>query len=166
MRSISSVIDHPITFLQPKLFHSKFELRFGNELIGSLDRAGITSTEMTAMTSDGCWKFRRGRFSQDEATVEDSSTGEIAGSFSSGFGKSKNIIHLPGEKDFPARLNIWRSRMVILDGKGGTIAEFREEGFLNMRYTITFYRTAARIPELPLLTMFGCYVILLAGKKV
>ena len=161
MRSISQLIDHTLTLVQPKWTKSSFELRFGDEMIAEITFPKAMSLRARITTAEGSWfLWREGFFKQRLLAIREGETDNAASGTADGWKGTTEIIFKNGKK-YIIKPNVWKSLTEIRKETGEVMVTLRKEGTFHPTTKITMNRTASVTPDLPLLVLFGIYAVIL-----
>ncbi|MDQ2716251.1 MAG: hypothetical protein M3Z08_15210 [Chloroflexota bacterium] len=161
MRVIGEIASQELIWMQPDALKSVYELRAGNEIAATL--LWETKYSVLAEAAEGRWRFtREGIINQRNAIREVASNTDIA-LYKPSFTSSGGRLLVSGGDSFRwQNLRFWGSEKTWLDAAGTPLARFDSTSL--KKIPVTIEPGAARLPHLPLLLAFGCYLLVLAYR--
>lgn len=190
MRLIQEAADQELIWRQPSAFKEHYELRAGDEVLGTLDWENGWGTLATARTAEGAWTFKRSGFWQQRIGVRPLGSEREVATFVPGW-TGNGTLTVEGErtflwvgKGFWGLEKLWQER----EGEPPLIG-FKQVGSLKTEARVFLSPTAASLPEttqlddlyaplppeemtppalplveLPLLVTLGFYLMILAVR--
>jgi hypothetical protein len=163
MKTIRSVVDYELTWSQPSVWKSEFELRFGGELVATLRLPKMMGTVGVAESGDGSWTFERIGFWKSRCTIKASGSMEELGSYTQHTWKPGGILQLPNGKKLVFRRN-WRGISEFQTEAGETLFQIRTRAAFRVSASVRINRVALQTLELPWLIVFGFYLGVMARR--
>jgi len=160
-RPISPSLSRPLVCHRPFRRRGTWELRSGDELVGSIRFQGWVRPIAIAECSAGCWEFALQGWFRSHVVIRACSTGEDVAIFRRRPIRGGGTVEFPDGTRYEARA---RFRPLDLDIRlrEGTppFLSFRAKQLFRSHTEITIAPSAASIRDLALLVLFGCYVLL------
>src|SRR5919108_702043 len=128
MRKISELIDQQLKWLQPSALKMHYELRAGDELVGTLHFRSALGSFATAESADGCWTFKRVGFWQTRVTVRPCGADTNIATFNNNTWKGGGTLELPDGRKFLATTNFWQTNLEFQNESGDTLIQVKSSG--------------------------------------
>ncbi len=141
-----------------------YELRAGDDLVGTLRFRNSFGSLATGESGDGCWTFKRVGFWQTRATVRACDTDADIAVFRNNTWSGGGTLELPGGRQIPATTNFWQTQFELQDTAGEALVRFRRGGVIHLSATVEIQHAASSMPELPWMVMLGLYLIVMMER--
>lgn len=164
MKSITALVDHPLTWAQPKGMKSFYELRFGGEVVATMHFPKMLSSMAVGESSDGKWEFERKGIFEVRISAQDPERGTETVFFTPRVFKGGGIVQTESGKKLELVQNVWRSIFLLKTETGEILFEMKSRGFFKHFVDVQMNRRSASYPELPCLVMLVFYIILMARR--
>ncbi|MFH0988408.1 MAG: hypothetical protein V1799_00135 [bacterium] len=164
MRSISSIIDHTLTWSQPKVFSQSYELRFGDEFVATMTFPKNFSNLAMAHTADGDWSYERTGMFRQKILIRSQNSDEVIAEYQPNPWSNSGTLELPQGKRVVYRASAFRSKSMILTESGEELIHYVNEGIFRSTTKITMNRRVLHFHDLPMLVMFGFYLIVMSQR--
>lgn len=164
MRKITALVDHELTWVQPRALKSEFELRFGDELVGTLRFPKMLSTVAVAECGEGCWTFQRVGFWKTRTIVRANGSNSDSGIYTSNTWKGGGVLEMPDKRKFNVATSVWKSILEFRTEAGETLIHIKNSGVFRHSSCVQMYRKALHIPEFPWLVLLGLYLTIMARR--
>ena len=164
MKSIRGLIDHTLTWSQPKGLRQNYELRFGNDLVATLKFPKMLSSNAVAESGDGSWALERSGVFDTKITIRRIESQTPLASFTRKAFKTGGFIQLEGGKTFKIRNDFWGQTHELMTEEGESLFELKSRGFFKHFVDVHMNRSALQVEEFPSLLMFLFYILLLARR--
>ena len=161
MPTIAEYAQHELEWTQPSAGQMRYELRAGDQVIAGLQFRSMWGSLATAESDDGCWTFKRVGFWQTRATVRVCETETDIASFANNTWSGGGTLSLPDGRTFTASTNAWQTRLEIRDSQILLLISYANRGLVRLSASVTIEPYALALPELPWLTMFGWYLVVM-----
>jgi hypothetical protein len=160
MRTIRDASSN-LSWQQPQAFKCAYELRAGDELLGSLRKTRKFRAAMEAEIGATRYTFEPAGFFRSRVTIREAGAAGEPAVFQSGFWGGGQFL-LPNGRSYRWKMtSFWGSRWAFLDNS--------DRPFVSLRPRNRVFRTGADVeiapgalalPELPLLVLLGWYLLL------
>jgi hypothetical protein len=164
MRKIASVIDQELTWIQPTAFKSEFELRFGDELVGTLRFPKFLSSRAETETADGRWTFQRVGFWKRRTVVRASGAATDLAVYTHNVWKGGGTLELQAGGKFMVEVSLWKGTLEFKTETGETLVHIKNRGVFRHSATVQMYRRALRVAELPWMAPLGLYLFVMMQR--
>ena len=162
MASLKDAAGHQLVWTQPARMQQAFELRLGDDPLGSLEFE--RGTLAVGVVDDGRWSFKREGFWHPQVTVRIPGSDENVAVFKPRWAGGGTLQLSQGRELRFASANFWHSQWDWLDG-GESLAHFKgHAGFLKTEGEVEIESDALRLVETPLLVVLGWYLLILFGR--
>jgi hypothetical protein len=160
MKSITSYLDFTLTLQQSSAWKSSYEIRFGDEHLGSITMPKIWSDRAEAVSAEGNWSFERQGLLKTKLVAK-AESGDILASYQiRPFHCSSNMMI--GEKEvFSVRIGFFRRTLDVSSRLDERVIHFQNHGIVRLRSDITFSHDAKHIEQFPLVFFLSCYILLI-----
>jgi hypothetical protein len=163
VKAIKEVALGELVWVQPARLKQEFELRAGDEVVGSLrwQRASLATGE----TADQSWTFKREGFWHPQVTVRVAGSDDNVALFHPGWAGGGTLDLQQGKQLRFAAANFWHSQWDWLDAPNNPLVHFKSrQGLLKVEGQVEIETEAIQSPELPLLVVLGWYLLILFSR--
>ncbi|MBM4160320.1 MAG: hypothetical protein FJ217_04380 [Ignavibacteria bacterium] len=164
MRRITALVDHELTWTQPSGLKSQYELRFGNELVATLRFPKTLGSHAVAEAEDGSWRFERVGFWKTKTIIKTGESETEIAAYETNVWKGGGSLIFPNGRKYVMVANIWKSRFEFRTDADETLIEINNSSVLRLSATVRMYRKAVRIPEFPMIVLFGSYLVVMSRR--
>ncbi len=164
MRKITALVDHELTWTQPNAFKSEYELRFGDELVGTVRLPKFLSSKAVAESGDGSWTFERVGFWRAKTIIRASGSDSDLAVYSHNAWKGGGTLELAAGRKLIVKTNVWRSTLDVQTAIGEPLIHIKNRGVFRLSASVQMYRKALQIPELPWIVLLGLYLIVMTRR--
>lgn len=167
MKSLKEAGQEHLSWTQPKTTHQLFELKFNDDLFGTLLFPKSVGSFAEAETLEGKWTFKRVGFFSTRITVRKSGDENDIAIFKPNLMASSGVLEFSNGKKFQWHAaNFWETKFEFKDAKEEIVVTFRsgiEEPKLK-----DWFKTQARVEipeqindftELSIMVLLGWYLI-------
>jgi hypothetical protein len=159
------VAGQDLQWRQPKALKVEFELRAGEEVVGTLAFRNSFGSFATGASADGRWTFKRQGFFKPTVTVRAEGAESDLGVFRNRTWKGGGTVELPDGRHLLASTNFWQTRYELTaDTDAPLITYRRTSGIMHMSAGMEIHDAAIELPELPWLVMLGWYLRVLLHR--
>jgi hypothetical protein len=163
MLKITQLTSHPLKWVQPSM-KMEYELLTGETLAATLKFRSMWGTLAFVNSGDGDWTFKRIGFWQNRASIRATDSEEDLAVFTNNTWSNGGLLKFSGGKCYKATTNVWMTRMEWLTEDEQPLVAFKIGGFFKHSAEVEIMSAAARLPELPILVLFGWYLILMLHR--
>ncbi len=164
MKSIRALVDHTLTWSQLKGMKSNYELRFGTDLVATVQFPKMLSSNAIAESGDGSWLLERTGVFNIKTTIRRRGSESLLASYTSKAFKSGGLIQIEGGKTLVVRNDFWNSTYELTTVDGESLLELKSRGFFKHFVDVKMNRRSLQFEELPSLIIFLFYIILLGRR--
>ena len=164
MKSIKGLVDHTLTWSQLKGLRMSYELRFGNDLVATLQFPKMLSSNATAESGDGSWALERSGVFDTKITIRRIESQTPLASFTRKAFKSGGCIQLEGGETLTIRNDFWGQAHELITEGGESLFELKSRGFFKHFVDVKMNRRALQVEEFPSLLIFLFYIVLLGRR--
>lgn len=163
MRAVREFPSRELQWVQPERLNRHFELRHGDDLLGTLRWEKACGSLATGVVAESQWTFKRGGFLRPHVTVREAGSPDTIAVFEASWGAG--TLECPGSRRFRwAPSDFWRSRWTWGCAGCPEIAAFSSDPkFMKKEGRLEVSTQGAELPELPLLALLGWYLLILAA---
>lgn len=161
MQAFAQYAQHELEWRQPSAMEMRYELRAGEQLAGSLRFRSMWGSLATGESAGGCWTFKRVGFWQTRATVRVCDTDADIATFANNTWSGGGTLSLPDGRTFTASTNAWETKLELRDSQNLLLISYANRGVLRLAASVTIEPYAVAWPELPWLTVFGWYLVVM-----
>jgi hypothetical protein len=139
-------------------FERLYEVHSAGDLRATLSFESAFGGTATGLFGGDSWTFRRTGFFGNRVTIR-KATSELDDAVYQGnrWSRGGTLTFRDGRR-FTAASGKWESGLSLLAEAGEAVMSFRPRGFFNSTVEIEVVKSA---PDLPLLLLFGCYLVAL-----
>ena len=154
-----------LRWVQPKVFHRVYELRAGEQPVGSLEFEKAFSSNATAKLAGWTWSFEReGFLGRQFRVIQAGTTGSFA-VFQQDWRSNGELTMADGSKVAWKRQNFWGTDWVFLTASEQRMVGFKDAFSLKLAAQVKLRYDYVDRPEMPLLVALGCYLLVLHRRK-
>ena len=164
MRRISALVDHELVWYQLEGLRQEFELRFGDEVIGTLKLPKMLSSAAEFHCEEGTWAIERVGFMSARTVVRAVGSAEAAGTYTARMWRGGGTIELSGQRKLGLRSNMWQREFELCTEAGESLVHMKGRGFLRYKVDVQLTREATKWPELHWLVALLFYQILMLRR--
>lgn len=157
---ISQLATHPLKWEQPGM-KMAFDLMTGDTLVATLKFRSAWGTLAYADSGDGSWTFKRVGFWQKSASIRINGVDEDLAIFTNNTWSQGGTLEFANGQSFKATTNFWMTQMEWQTEDDQPLVRFHIGGFFKQSAEVEILPEATQIPELPILILFGWYLILM-----
>ena len=157
-RTISKAAGGPLKWTQPGTFKKWYELRAGEDLVGTLRFRSMFGSFATGESADGCWTMKRSGMWRPRATVRACDSEVDIASFKDNTWSSGGTLTLADGRQLSAVTGFWKSKFKFLDEQRNDLISFNLRGVLHESSEVDIQPRARTMAELPWMVMFGWYL--------
>lgn len=162
MRTINEAATGELLWVQPARLKQEFELRAGDEIVGSLrfERSSLATGEAAGQS----WTFKREGFWHPRITVRVPGSDANVALFSPGWAGG-GTLDLDGRQLRFVAANFWHSQWDWVDAQNKPVVHFKShQGVLKTEGQVEIETDAIQSPDLPLLGVLGWYLLVLFAR--
>ena len=161
MRTIQEAAPSTLSWQQPQAFKCAYELRAGDELLGTLRKTRKVSAAMEAEMGGARYTFEPAGFFRGRVAVREVGTEREPAVFQSGFCGGGQLL-LPDGRSYRWKMtSFWGSRWAFLDNSDRPLVSIRPRNrVFRTGSEVEIAPGALRMPELPVLVLLGWYLLL------
>ncbi len=151
-----------LKWVQPQTLKMEYELRAGDEIVGTLRFKTAFGTLATGESADGCWTFKRVGFLRTRVTIRQCGSDAEIATFNNNTWTAGGTLELPGGRKYPANTNFWHTQYDFKTGAGETLFTYRNiGGVFHASSAVTIQPGAANLAELPWMVILGWYLVVM-----
>jgi hypothetical protein len=163
MKSIRSFLDFTLTLQQSSIWKASYEIRFGDELLGSINMPKLWSDRAEAASIDGNWSFERQGIFKSKIVAK-AHDGTQAASYQPHPFKRRGSLIIGEEEPLSIKIGVFRNTLDVYSHFDEQIMHVKNHGVLRLRSEITLSYAAKRMPQIPLIFFMSCYILLCSRR--
>jgi len=164
MRSIIGISASPIVWKQPKMMEPAFELKYSEEVLGTLRFKNSFGSLAEGVMAEGKWTFKRQGFLKTQVTIrQDGNPGNIAVYFTNTWSQG-GTLELPDGRKYQANSNFWHSQFEFTDLQEHPILRFTNIGGFKLHARLEILPAAKELPEIPWMVLLGWYLAVMTSR--
>lgn len=162
MRPISEMTDQELLWIQPAARRREHELRAGDEVVATLrfQRGSLADAEAQGHH----WTFKRQGFWQPRVTVRVAGSDADVAIFRPHWAGGGTLELADGRTARLASANFWQSEWIWQEKDHPLIRFKGRHGIVKAKGAVEIQPDAATLPDVPLMTLLGWYLILLHAE--
>lgn len=164
MKNILGYAGRTLTWVEPGLFKMNYELRSGDDLVGTLQMKGAFSPLATGTCGEGTWTFERRGVFRHRVEVRPSGDSDTMFEFRRTSWKGGGAIVLKDGKTMCLARHIWSSRFEWTTETGEPFVEHTMRGFFRRECDVEIRHKASYIPETPWLVLLAWYIAVMGRR--
>lgn len=162
-------IHQPLEWVQLKAMERRFELRAGEETLGSLEFQSAFGSLAVADCGTERWTFKRVGFFRPRVTIRREGEQQDLAVYRPKWSGSEGVLEISSGRTYTWQTaNFWATRYVLAGEDGQALVSYQSglddnqiKDLFKSQARVEISPAAARLPELPLLVCAGWYLILL-----
>jgi hypothetical protein len=170
MRPIAESVGKPLKWIQPTGLQGDFELRDGEDVLGTLAVQSLTGTLAEGECGSGRWSFKRVGFFSPHITVRAAAGHENLAVFAPKVGGGGTLTFREGPVFAWTSGDIWRSSWDFRAEDGLILVSLRpSEGgglpdLLKTQAAAEVSIAARDLPQMPVLVLLGWYLVIMGQR--
>jgi hypothetical protein len=164
MRTLASIIDHELAWNQPGAFKSQFELRFGDELVGTLRFPKFLRSLAEAETGDGHWTFQRVGFWKKRTVVRVPESETEVAVYVPNTWKQGGTLEVENGGKILVEASRWKRTLHFKTEAGESLVDIKFRGTFRQSATVQMYRKALQVGALPWMVPLGLYLFIMMQR--
>jgi hypothetical protein len=165
MKPISEAAGRPLRWHHLGWFKGDYELRAGDETVGTLSFPSLWSYMATATSAEGTWRFKRTGFWRPEIAVRVSGTDTDLAVFGYNSWKNGGSLEFRDGRKFCIIGKSWGTRFEIRSDRDQVLLSLCASPWTGGSAELEVGAEAARLPELTLLLLFSWYLAVLTRDE-
>lgn len=165
MRSLPSLADHTLAVVRPQYLKFHYEIRFGDEIVGSLAFPKAMSRTCELACAEGRWTIGPAGALKSEFIVKSAPDGDQAAIYHPRVWSGKNELRFPDGRIFFIKSNAWKTRTCASSSDGLEMIRFETHGVFHQEYSLTMNRTHTRTKDFSLILLLTLYVHVSSTKQ-
>lgn len=166
MKSLSSLAETPLQWVQPSAFKPAYELRSGDDCLVTLRFPKLFSTAVLVEAAEGHWEIRQvGLWRQHIEIRREGDHLPFATCTMGGWMWNKGTIELPKGRRLAITSNCWTSRYEVTTSMGESVMILTNKIGLKPKAELTLQPKSSSYPETPWITGLIWYLVLLARRR-
>jgi hypothetical protein len=163
LQYLRDCIGHELVWAQRHtLVVPEYELRDRQETAATLCFRSAFGTLATVESADGCWSFKRVGFLRTRATCRKCGADSDSAVFRNDTWSNGGTIERNDGASYRASTNFWSSKFDIANAAGDSLIHYESRfGIINPKRVIVVQPAAAGLDDLPWLTLFGWYLLVM-----
>jgi len=152
----------PLIWVQPSLLSRYWELRDADDLVATLEWKSAYQASAIGITESGRWSFKLEGFFRSWVTVRRLDREEPPSVFRA-LPSFNGKLELPDDRRLSWDSNFWLTKWIWSATDGLELMRMSRNLSLRTEGSVEWDARMARIPELPVLTLLGWYLIILVS---
>jgi len=158
MKTLSDYFGKTLHFIQPSIWKRSFELRDGNEVIGTLAYPKFFSVKVEANIFDTKWEFYEPKWWKNLIEIRGAEKELPIASYKPALLKSKEKIALPYGESLVLNANLLSTTMEILDNYNARLVSLKRKMNIKTTYEIHIEKRSEVLDRNPWLLLLIIYV--------
>ncbi len=158
MRSVNSYQDFTFTLQQPSIWKSFYEVRFGDELFGTINIRRKINKQAEVTSADGNWIFEHEGIINPKIYVKSIDDSIITTCKLNAFNKT-GVISID-EQEISFKFDVFRNVLDVYSKHDTHIIHFQNRLSGKFYSEINILRPSKRVKRFPLVFFFCCYILL------
>ncbi len=165
MKTFSDYFGKTLQFIQPSLWKRSFELRDGNEVIGSLTYPKFFSVKADVKIFDKRWEFYEPKWWKHLIEIREAGRELPVASFKPAVFKRKERMALPRGGGVTFSSSFFRTTVGLLDNYGSQLAVLNRKMNIKTKYEIQIEKRSEMLDEHPWILLLIIYVELNRSRR-
>ncbi len=165
MRRITELAGLDLKWEQPHALQMEYFLKAESEIAATLRFRSAFSTVAVAESADGSWTFNRYGFFHTGVAIRTCNPETNYALFKNNTWDHGGTLEFPDGRQYLAKSNFWMTRYSFCTVSGEELLAYQQiGGFVHASAMVSIKPQASQIPELPVMTLLGWYLIILAHQ--
>lgn len=164
MRSIIGIPASPIVWKQPKLMEPAFELRYSEEILGTLRFKNSFGSLAEGTMAEGKWTFKRLGFLKTHVTIRKTDDQRNIAIFNNNTWSQGGTLELPDGRKYQANSNFWHSQFEFTDIQEKPIIRFTNIGGFKLHAQLEILPGAKDLADTPWMVLLGWYLAVMTSR--
>lgn len=165
MKPISQATGRPLRWNRRRWFRSDFELRAGDDPVGTLSFRSMWSYLATAASADGAWTFKRTGFWRPVIAIRAAGSDADLAVFRYNTWQNGGWLEFPDGRKFRLTDKRWATCFEIRSAHDEVLMALRTSSWTERSAEVEPAPEATKLPELSLLLLFGWYLAVLTRDE-
>lgn len=165
MRSIPSLADHTLTVERPQWQKLRYEIRFGDETVGSLAFPKALSRTCELACAEGTWKIEPAGALKNDFVISAIPGESRTAIYHPRIWSGRNELRFPDGRIFIIKCNASHSRVCAYASDGPELLRFETSGFFHREHKLMMNRIHAHAREYSLILLVTLYVLVSPAKE-
>lgn len=165
MKSISSMIGHPLRWVRPSIFKQVYELRDGEECIATLKFPKVFSRLARPECGEGCWTLEQQGIWKPRILVKECDSEDPVATMTQKHFSRVTKFTLPKWRTIRITANIWRSAYSMTTDMGEPLVSLKVKHFAKYAADVELDRKGESVPELPWLLFLLWYLVIINQRR-
>jgi hypothetical protein len=165
VKPTSAATGRPLRWNSLRWFKRDFELRAGDDSVGTLSFRSMWSYLATATSADGTWTFQRTGFWRPEIRVRVSGSDADIAVFRYKMWENGGCLEFRDGRKFRITDKHWGTRFEIRSDRDEVLMSLRASSWTESSAEVEPAPEAGKLPELSLLLLFGWYLAVLTRDE-
>ena len=158
MKTFSDYFGKTLLFIQPSIWKRTFELRDGNEIIGTLTYPKFFSVKADANIFDTKWEFYEPKWWKNLVEVREPGKSLPLASFKPALIKNKEKLELPHGESLNLHSNLFSTTLEILDKYDARLISLKRKMNIKTTYEIQIEKRSETLDRYPWALLLIIYV--------
>jgi hypothetical protein len=159
MRTLSDLTG--LQWYRPSFWRREFELRAGDEIVGTLKFRGVLRPVAVFESREGAWTFARAGFFQNRGTIRVSGQSTNVAEFRGRPWTSAGELVFASGGAYALSISLWMTRMEVRAPTGEPVVAIHRRGLCGRHADVEIVPAARALPETPLLVAFGWFLFVM-----
>ena len=164
MRSIIGISASPIVWKQPKLMEPAFELRFSEEILGTLRFKNSFGSLAEGTMAEGKWSLKRLGFLKTHVTIRQADDQRNVAVYFNNTWSQGGTLELPDGRKYQANSNFWHSQFEFTDMQENPILRFTNIGGFKLHAQLEILPLGKDLTEIPWMVLLGWYLAVMTSR--
>lgn len=158
MKTLSDYFGKTLMLIQPSIWKRVFELRDGNEIIGTLTYPKFFSVQADANIFDTKWEFYEPKWWKNLVEVREPGKSVPIASFKPALIKNKEKLELPHGESLNLHSNLFSTTLEILDKYDARLISMKRKMNIKTTYEIQIEKRSEALERNPWALLLIIYV--------
>ena len=165
--TIRRASEQGLEWAQLRAFGRQYELRAGDDIVGTLSWMRTCGTAASAVCEEGQWVFERPGIFSRKVQVREAGTGAEVGLFQPNW-RGDGLLELVDGRIFQwVHANFWGTQWLFLGSAGEPLLRFQSRSRrFKMTASVGIASSGLPAKETSLLTMLGWYLMVLRSREM
>lgn len=155
---IAEVMNRELTWTQPSMWKSRYELLAGGTPVAQLQYEGMLQLRARIESADGCWELRYRGFWQRDLDVTPCGSQQVLGSYHRGFWRGGGALEFAFDRSLVVRANAWRNEIsVTLPDNDQVLIRCTRPSIWKIGGVVSIQPGATLLNNLPLVVMLAWF---------
>ncbi len=127
IKNLSQLAGHTLNIVQPSIWKSHFEIKYNDQILGTIDKRGLFGLRVQTKIFDKAWEIYLQKFWTSEIAIREVGKENPFAFYKRKIFGREGFVHLPKGKGLKIKLGAFRTKSGIYNMMGKCIVSLKEK---------------------------------------